>query len=301
MSDPSKHRLLRAVRLLPGAVRVGRGGIEEIDPAGENAQAPSVPAIPEMVDKTELLKAEAEIRKLKSELRQREEELTADRRRTSDLQIELDALHASIEQDRTDLREEAARAAAEQKERALKEGYEEGHGKGYAEGQLKAETEKQAEYEGKFATALALLDEVGASLSSARNDLALGNAPFLIRLWEALLARMLQTKVTLDPAVVGRVLEAILKRVSDRERILVYLNSADIAMIEGSKEELVNAIRGVKVFEILSDDYVDRGSCLIETNLGIYDARWKTQLEQIASEVQALLTESMLSDGQSDD
>lgn len=59
----------------------------------------------------------------------------------------------------------------------------------------------------------------------------------------------------------------------------------------------MDSIRGVKFFELLSDDHVDRGSCLIETNLGIYDARWKTQLEQISTEVQGLLEQGMASHG----
>jgi flagellar assembly protein FliH len=89
--------------------------------------------------------------------------------------------------------------------------------------------------------------------------------------------------------------ESLLKRISDRERIIVYLNPEDVAMIEESKESLMDSIRGVKFFELMSDDHVDKGSCLIETNLGIYDARWRTQLEQASAEVQNLIMESMAS------
>jgi flagellar assembly protein FliH len=112
-----------------------------------------------------------------------------------------------------------------------------------------------------------------------------------------MLRKMLATMVDMDPGVVGRIVENLLKRLSDRERIMVYLNPSDVTMIEESKESLMDSIRGVKFFELLSDDHVDKGSCLIETNLGIYDARWRTQLEQVSSEVQNLLMESMASDG----
>ena len=134
------------------------------------------------------------------------------------------------------------------------------------------------------------------SLAESRERLASAHSTQLIRMWEMMLRRMLATMVEMDPGVVERVVHTLLKRISDRERIIVYLNADDVAMIEESKESLMDSIRGVKFFELMSDDHVDKGSCLIETNLGIYDARWRTQLEQISSEVQNLLLESIATD-----
>jgi flagellar assembly protein FliH len=153
------------------------------------------------------------------------------------------------------------------------------------------------EYEGRFSHALALLDEMARSLAESRDCLVSAHSSQLIRLWEMMLRKMLLAMVDMDPEVIERILRNLLKRISDRERIVVYLNPGDIAMMEESKESLMDSIRGVKYFEFMSDDHVDKGSCLIETNLGIYDARWRTQLEQISSEVQNLLLESAVTDG----
>ncbi len=295
MSDASRHRVLKAVRLLPNAVRVGRGGLEELGGDAENRDSAAVRE-PESEEKSALIAAEAEIRKLKSERRDLESSLQKERETTGTLRKEMERLRADLEKERADLYGKIDREAAERKEAADRGGREEGHAKGYREGLEKADAEKRAEYEQKFAEALSLLNQINEALQESREKLAKAHAPQLIRLWETMLERMLFANVSLDPAVVERLLAYILKRVSDRERVLVYLNPADIAMIEGNKEHLIDSIRGVKVFELLSDDYIDRGSCLIETNLGIYDARWKTQLEQIAGEVQVLLMESMASD-----
>ena len=292
----SRHRLLRAVRLLPGAVRVGRDGIEEIDPAAANSAAAVSIGEGEKVEKSALVEAEAEIRTLKSELRSAQSDLAVEKTAAKNLKAELEKLKASMESERAELHEKVERERAETKAQALAEGQEEGLAKGYTEGMTKAQTEVQNEYEQKFSGALDLLGQINGSLQDAREKLALAHAPQLVRLWQAMLARMLQVEVDLDPTTVERLLEVILKRVSDRERIIVYLNPADVEMIEGSKEHLIDSIRGVKIFEILSDDHVEKGSCLVETNLGIYDARWKTQMEQIADEVQGLLMESMVSD-----
>ena len=300
MSDASRHRVLRAVRLLPNAVRVGRGGLEESDGDVGNRDSVAVHE-PESAEKSALVAAEAEIRKLKSELRDLESTLSTERETTGTLRTEMARLRDDLDKEKADLYANIEREATERKEAADREGYEEGHAKGYNDGLEKADAEKRAEYEQKFAQALSLLNNINTALQGSREKLALAHAPQLIRLWEIMLERMLFTKVSLDSAVVGRLLENILKRVSDRERVLVYLNPADISMIEGNREHLIDSIRGVKVFELLSDDYIDKGSCLIETNLGIYDARWKTQLEQVAEEVQALLMESMASDESNND
>jgi flagellar assembly protein FliH len=294
LSDTSKHRVLRAVRLLPNAVRVGRGGLEELE---DDSGGVAVACEPESGEKSALIAAEAEVRKLKSELRDSVSALSAEREAAEALRAEMASLRADLDKEKANLYANIEREAAGRKEAADREGYAEGSARGYSDGLAKADAEKREEYEGKFAEAHSLLNSINRAIQESREKLALTHAPQLIRLWEIMLERMLLAHVSLDPSAVERLLEGILKRVSDRERVLVYLNPADISMIENSKEGLVDSIRGVKVFEFLSDDYIDKGSCLVETNLGIYDARWKTQLEQVAGEVEELLLESMASNG----
>jgi flagellar assembly protein FliH len=247
-------------------------------------------------EESALASAEAEIRTLRSELRGREAELSESRASISEIKAMMEKLKGDLEKEKGDFYDKALKEAKEQKEASAKEGHEEGFAAGYAEGFAKAETEVRAEYEGKFSGAMSMLSDVGQALASSREELALIHAPQLVRLWEIMLKRMLQAKVELDSGAAKRLLEYILKRVSDREKIIIYLNQADIAFVESGRDDLMESIRGVKSLEIMSDDHVDRGSCLVETNLGIYDARWRTQLEQISSEVQGLLMESMAKD-----
>jgi flagellar assembly protein FliH len=244
-------------------------------------------------EKSALAAAEEEVRRLRVELRGREADLAEAREECRNLRGRMESDRAELDRERDDFRAASAKEAAALKEASRIEGYEEGHSKGYPEGLAKADADMKEEYEGKFSRALALLDGMAQSLADARERLAMSHASQLIRLWETMLRKMLATVVAIDPQVVERVVGILLKRLSDRERIIVCLNPDDVAMIEESKEKLMDSIRGVKFFELISDDHVDKGSCLIETNLGIYDARWRTQLEQVSSEVENLLTESM--------
>ncbi len=296
MSDQSRQRFIRAVRLLPGVVRVGKGFVEELQPDAEG-KASEKAGSSEDEELSALVQLEAENRKLKSELRGRESELTEARASLRKLRSKMDAFKTALEREKTDFYENAKKEATAAKEEAAREGHGEGYAKGHADGMLQSEKEVRAEYETKFSSVLALFSNVNDSLQKARDSLAKAHAPQLIRLWESMLQRMLRVQVDLDPTVVEKLLEYVLQRVSDREKIIVYLNSLDVAMVEGIKDSIMDSIRGVKFFELLSDDHVDRGSCLIETNLGIYDARWKTQLEQISTEVQGLLEQGMASHG----
>lgn len=291
MSDPSKNRVLRAVRLLPTAVRVGRGGIEELSREESSSAPEERPA--ESEERLALAAAEAEIRKLKAEVRDHELSVSEEREAANAARAELAKLQADIERERNELFAKLERESAEARETAKQEGYQEGNAKGYDDGIKKADAEKSAEYSSRFSDALKLLDSMTKSLQDAREQLAASHAPELVRLWEIMLEKMLSVRVSIDAESAIRIVDTILKRVSDRERVVVYLNPQDISMVQNSRDSLIESIRGVKSFEMMSDDHVDRGSCLVETNMGIYDARWRTQIEQIQTEIETLLMEIM--------
>jgi flagellar assembly protein FliH len=279
--------------LLPGAVRVTRGQMEYILP--EDASAP-INYEEGKIERSTLAMADAEVKKLRSELRSREKDLSESREECKKLKLQMESERAALDHERNDFRANSASEAAVLKEKARIAGQKEGYDKGYGEGLAKAESSVRSEYEGKFAGAVSLLEGIAVSLDQSREQLAKTHSPQLIRLWEMMLSKMLATMVEMDPKVIERVVSGLLKRISDRERIIVYLNPADMTMIEENKDTLMDSIRGVKFFELMSDDYVEKGSCLIETNLGIYDARWKTQLEQVSSEVKNLLLENEASE-----
>ena len=295
LSEPSRQRLIRVVRLLPGAVRVGRGTIEHINPESDIGE-PLFDGEAKIKEESPLEAAEAEIRKLKSELRGRESEAARLRSELQDIRTKMSEERTALEREREEFYASAKLQAEEQMREASVQGYDDGYAKGHDEGLVRSEEKVRAEYESRFSELAALLSGVNDSLTEAREKLAVYHAPQLIRLWEVMLSRMLHYEVKRDREVVERLLLYILKRVSDREKIIVCLNPADIAMIEGIKDNIMDSIRGVKFFELQADDYVECGSCLIETNLGIYDARWRTQLEQISGEIENLLMEGAAQD-----
>ena len=95
---------------------------------------------------------------------------------------------------------------------------------------------------------------------------------------------MLHRQIELNPDTIDTVLTELLSRLSDKNQVLIYVSPEDQKHLEGELDpKLQEILRGVKKLEIKSDPNVEQGSCIIETGLGVYDARWRTQMGQVES------------------
>ncbi len=276
--------MIRAVRLLPDAVKIGYVQAQD---ASAPDDLPSIPEAPEPPESPFL----REIETLKEQNGELKKNLEAAQASAARFENEIPRIRKEVEDEKAQLQEKAKFELAREKEEASRSGHEAGYKKGYEEGSLKAEEAVKQAYAERLDESIHLLEQIHESVAAARDTLVAHQSDFLIRLWESMLERMLYSRVKLDPHVVERALAEILHRTSDRERIQVYLNPEDMPLVEAKRDELLDSLRGIQHFELLADEHVGRGSCLVETAMGIYDARWKTQLEQISTEVDRLLTE----------
>lgn len=288
MSDPSRQRLIRAVRLLPGTAKIGAHDAPTLEGAetSEGVCVSPTAASPLLPDPRELT-----ILQLNERITLIEQQLNASQAAEAKLRAEQDALRKGIEKERSDLH---AKNQDEQRQALLaaeKEGRQRGYDTGHAEGLAAAEKSVRATYSDRFASLVTLLEGIHKNLEESREKLFQASGLQLITLWEVMLERMLLTRVKLDPAVVDRTVRGIVQRVSDREKIMVYLHPEDLPLVTQTKDDLLDVLRGIKHFEFLGDEHVERGSCLVETGMGIYDARWRTQLEQIGTQIRQLLEE----------
>jgi flagellar assembly protein FliH len=185
------------------------------------------------------------------------------------------------------LRSEREKVLAE----ARQQGRDEGRTAGYEEGRKQAEQDQDEAYRQRFGEALALLGTIRERLEGAFSDLEATLAPRMIRLWELVLARLLAREVKLADDPVVPLLREVLLRTSDRERVIIYLNPEDLQEVDRARSVLGDLLRGTEQLDFRGDDHVDRGSCLVETNLGVYDARFRTQLATVAREIDAVLLE----------
>ena len=286
MSKLPRPNVLRAVRLLPEAVRIGSALPPETPPEGEPLREP-----PRARQDDLMAQLTEELSLLKSRLEETEAENRELTSRSGALEKELAAEKTRVEEERKKLVSEMEAASAAARKKAAGEGFEEGRKAGHDQGLDDARKEASREAADAIRSAVELLESVKVALDKKMDDLVALQSPKLIRMWEHLLSRMLFKEAALDPETALRVLRGTLERINDKERLLVYMNPSDAESVKNRRDEYGDLLRGVRHLEFTPDPNVDAGSCIVETNMGIYDARWRTQLEQIAGEIEQLFLE----------
>ncbi|MBQ9390082.1 MAG: hypothetical protein IJU07_07920 [Synergistaceae bacterium] len=317
MSNGLAHqRVLRTVRLLPQAVKIGileseikQSGAKPQDPKSARpdpikSQPPQPKAEPSKVqvkmpppNAREIEELSAKVKELTARLSDAEVENAELSEAKSKLEGEIGGIKSDYERRRKQLEDEAKNNADRIAEKARTQAMSEGQVKGYEEGLKKARTEVEQEYFEKFSELAGVIDGVGKKLEADFAELVKLNQPRLIRVWTEMLRRMLHRQVELNPDTIDSVLAELLSRLSDKNQILIYVSPDDIKHVEANVDtKFREALRGVKKLELKSDPNIENGSCIVETGLGVYDARWKTQMGQVEAVVDEVFQQSAKED-----
>jgi flagellar biosynthesis/type III secretory pathway protein FliH len=73
-----------------------------------------------------------------------------------------------------------------------------------------------------------------------------------------------------------------LRRVLDRDRIIVEVNPADYELVRAEIEALADGLGGFHGLEVEAEPRVGRGGCLVRTQVGEIDAGIDEQLSRAA-------------------
>ncbi|MFH0702807.1 MAG: FliH/SctL family protein [bacterium] len=92
--------------------------------------------------------------------------------------------------------------------------------------------------------------------------------------------KIIQTKVATDETIVLNIVSNVLKEIGkDETNIVIKVNSSDVQLV---KENLSNIFPygGINTkITVIENNEVEWGSCIVETNNGMVDARFSTQLQ----------------------
>ena len=302
MSSLAHQRVLRTVRLLPQAVKIGileseikQSGVKPQEPKQQAPEKkitppPSAPKVVQVKmserNSKELEELTVQIKALTNSLSNAEvanAELTEAKKK---LESEIGGIRSDYEKRRKTLESEAQANAKKIADKARDQAISEGQIKGYEDGLKKAREEVEQEYLEKFSSLAGIIEGVGKKLDENFAELVKLHQPRMIRMWTEMLKRMLFRQVELNPDTIDSVLSELLSRLSDKNQILIYVSPDDMKNLEGKLDtKFQEALRGAKRVELKSDPNVQNGSCIVETSLGVYDARWKTQMSQVESVV----------------
>ena len=99
---------------------------------------------------------------------------------------------------------------------------------------------------------------------------------------------MIAKEIKKPDYIIGIVSEAVEKVASKKDTIL-KVSEVDYDYILENKEKILLNVEGFGDVEIQKETSLERGSCIVESQLGIIDGGLKTRMNQIEKEVQKIL------------
>ena len=173
---------------------------------------------------------------------------------------------------------EAELKVSEVEHEAYKKGYEAGREEGFKEGE---------------AEVMRLIDRLGTIVSTAvdvRDDILKSSEKLMTDMILMISRKVIKDEIVERREVVINNIKEALRRVKDRDRVDIRVNFSDLDMTAAHKDELIKMMESLKKVNIYEDSRVERGGCIIETDIGAIDARIATQLDAIEEAVRNVTT-----------
>ena len=170
-------------------------------------------------------------------------------------------------------------------QRAVSEAYQQGVEAGKKELSGKLQDEFDRKLEEVTVNFDALVREFSAEITRLNQDFDKA----IVTLAIAIARRVVAREIDLDEgAVLARSREAI-RKIIGVEKIKIHVNPSDEEYIRGHRNELSTYADSVKEIVIEADSKVERGGCVIESELGNIDARVSTRFELIEESLLGLI------------
>ncbi|SFQ97026.1 flagellar assembly protein FliH [Desulfoscipio geothermicus DSM 3669] len=169
--------------------------------------------------------------------------------------------------------EKARQAATAEAEKINTEAAREGYAEGYRAAMEEARNEAK-KIRAEARTVLARAEEARreklASLKTEIRNLALEIAEKLVN-----------RELELDPDAVLAIVKESIQLVSNRKYVVLWVHPAEKEMCEKHRERLLGHLPPRAELQIMTDEAVGRGGCVVETDYGKVDARLSTRWQAL--------------------
>lgn len=164
---------------------------------------------------------------------------------------------------------EAEMRVAEIEHEAYQKGYDAGREVGFKKGQSEVRR---------------LIDRLGTIVGQAidvRENIIADSEKQMVDMILTISRKVIKDEVVERKEVVLNNIREALKRIKDRDRVDIRVNFADLELTTAHKDELIKMMESLRKVNIYEDSRIDRGGCIIETDVGSIDARISTQLKEL--------------------
>ena len=122
-----------------------------------------------------------------------------------------------------------------------------------------------------------LLEEIKNYRDNYESDLE----PQLIKLVMNVCNKILKDKLESDRELIVRTVQDAFREITDKEFIKIRVHHSDLELMREFQPKLLETFHEIKDFEVVPDESVGKGGCILETNEGSVDATMKTQMQKI--------------------
>jgi flagellar assembly protein FliH len=166
------------------------------------------------------------------------------------------------------------------RELARAEGFQDGRAAGHTQGAA------------EISSGACALDAALQGIEALRTEIVDAVEADAIELALGLAGKILAGAQQARPELVVEVVQGALRRISDRRKITVMVNPADLEVVRAALGELTAQGSGVELCDLQADERVGLGSAIVRTSEGEVDASVHTQLERAREVVNISLQSS---------
>lgn len=117
---------------------------------------------------------------------------------------------------------------------------------------------------------------------NAKQDVFEFVAPDILEISVDIARKIVKKEIQQDPQIVLETIMDVLKTISKEEsRIGIKVNSTQVQLVKDSLPEMISSLGVDAKINVVPDDMVDAGSCIVYTHNGVVDATIETQIEII--------------------
>lgn len=219
--------------------------------------------------KEKVINLEEQLRKLQGEIAEKKNEL-------ENLTFEYEKLINESQKRAEEIINEAQKQAEDLKEQKKKVGYEEGFDKGYYDGLEKG----KAEIENNFKNLIDTLKNIVENAKTEKQKLINSAEKDIVALSVDIAKRIVHQEISTKKEILVEIVKEAIKRIEDKEKIIIYANPDDIELIKFHRSEFQQIV-DTDELHIMPDELLEQGECKIESKSEIIDTDLNHQFSEI--------------------
>lgn len=206
----------------------------------------------------------------------------------------IDNTQQEVVQEKNISKEEIMAEYIKEAEEQAKLQYESEMKKAYEEGILKAEAEANNIIEQAKIEYAKILDEViklkEETIAEYKKEIR-DTEEQIVDLALDIAEKIINYEVNRTDDYIISIVEDAVNRVANKKDVIVKLSTQDYYIIQANKKLLMTRVKGFGEIELVLDESLDVGNCIVDTPLGVIDGSIQVRMDNIQNEVKKMLNE----------